>query len=92
MDKPETDRQPASGQEQGQAFVYLEGPLKKASQGEGPLPVHAGQTIRAAAESLGLSKNHTFIALINEQVQELDSVLKPGDMVHLVPQISGGAA
>ena len=70
-------------------YMNLEGLLSKHIS-EQPFIVLPDQSIREAAEGIGIPNNQPFAATVNGQVQDLDYCLKPGDQVRLFPQISGG--
>lgn len=52
--------------------------------------VPAGLTIQAALHSIQLPTNQPLVALVNGSTADMNYVLQPGDMVDLLPQISGG--
>ena len=70
-------------------YMNLEGLISKHAS-EQLLVVLPDQSIREAAESIGIPNNQPFAATVNGQVQDLDYCLKAGDQVRLFPQISGG--
>jgi sulfur carrier protein ThiS len=49
-----------------------------------------GATVGELLDALGIPHEVPSIILVNKAVAELDSKLKDGDMVHLLPMVVGG--
>jgi sulfur carrier protein ThiS len=56
----------------------------------GEIELPPGATLRAAFEQLGVPQNTPVLLTINRRAAQLDQVLRDGDIVRLVPPISGG--
>ena len=72
------------------AIIHLDGSLKRFSPGAHPVRVSAGISLYQAKEAAGIPASIPVAALVNGAVTDLNYFLKPGDEVHLVPQIAGG--
>ena len=69
--------------------VYAEGTLSAYLPGQ-PIELPSGVSIRECAVLAGIPENKPFAAIVNQGAEDLSYCLKPGDEVHLYPQISGG--
>ena len=69
--------------------IYAEGTLS-AYLPDQPIQLPSGVSIRECAVLAGIPENKPFAAVVNQRVEDLNYCLKPGDEVHLYPQISGG--
>lgn len=66
------------------------GPLKSYLPGQVEVEVAAGQSIRAALESLGIPPQLVALALVNGAQQPKDYLLQEGDEVKVLAVIGGG--
>lgn len=56
----------------------------------GDVELPAGATLKTAFEQLGIPLNTPLLATVNRQAAQHDQVLEDGDIVRLVPPMSGG--
>jgi molybdopterin converting factor small subunit len=73
-----------------EATIYLDGSLSRFYSGDPPIYVSAGISLHQAKTEAGLPASIPVSALVNGVVSDLNYCLKPGDEVHLIPQIAGG--
>ena len=54
------------------------------------IQVPAGRSVQQALKDLNIQLSQAVAAVVNGQTTDLEEPLKPGDEVHLLPQIAGG--
>jgi hypothetical protein len=74
----------------GMVEVELGGMLARHTKGGTTAGVEAGQTVLEAIVLLGIPPNQLLVALVNGQTCDLSYHLAPGDLLKLLPAISGG--
>jgi sulfur carrier protein ThiS len=77
---------------EGQAILQFERGMLRGSGQELPteLRIAAGQTIRQSLEGLEFRLPLAAVALLNGSVCDLDTVIRDGDTIRILAQISGG--
>jgi molybdopterin converting factor small subunit len=62
----------------------------KSKSGELYLSVPSGQSIMQTLNNLGIQLTQPVVTVVNSETCDIQQILKPGDEVRLLPQISGG--
>ncbi len=72
------------------ATLRLSGGLKAATGGKTEYQVAAGQTIRAALSSIGIVPETIALAVVNDEQQTKDYLIREGDVIRVLAIIGGG--
>ena len=75
---------------EGWAMIHLEGSSVSYTKNIRVCKVSCGQTIMEAVTALDIPTRQSVIALVNGLVADMSYQLKAGDVVRLIPQITGG--
>ena len=70
--------------------VYLDGNLRRFNPSNQPIHIAAGANLYEAKIAAGIPSTVPIAAVVNGTVTDLTYCLKPGDEVHMIPQIAGG--
>jgi sulfur carrier protein ThiS len=72
------------------ATLRLSGGLKEMTGGKAEYQVEPGQSIRAALTSVGIVPETIALAVVNEEQQSKDYVIREGDVIRVLAIIGGG--
>jgi len=72
------------------ATLKLYGPLKDYAAGQAQVHLPAGQTVRQALEAVGVPAVLVALVVVNEEPQDKEYRLQPGDVVKVMAVLGGG--
>jgi molybdopterin converting factor small subunit len=75
---------------ESQPAILIVKSLAGSTEGAARWSVPAGQTVAAALAALPDLERRPFIPVVNGVTEAVTYVLRPGDVVQLLPQIMGG--
>ena len=70
--------------------IWIEGSLKKYLESQQPIIVQPGRTIYQELSDLNIQFSQPLVALVNGSATDIHNKLYPGDIVKILPVISGG--